>query len=224
MKKNSYTPLQILIHLGALFPLAKLIFDYFTNNFSPNPIQDLEQETGFAALTLLFLSLSSRPLNILFGWREPIRHRRILGLYAFFYASLHVLTFIGIDYGFSWVFMQNAFLEKRFIWVGSVAFILLIPLAITSFGNWKVKLGKNWRRLHYLVYLIAPLVVIHFAWARKGDLFSLQGDVLLPAIYAFILIFLLITRLKPIRKKALLFRTRIRRKRYQKPPPTSPML
>ena len=218
MTMKKFTPLKILVYLVALFPLTKLIFDYLTNNFSPNPIQDLEQRTGFAALSLLFLSLSSRPFNILFGWREPIRHRRILGLYAFFYASLHVLVFVGIDYEFSWILTQNAFLENRFIWAGSAAFILLIPLALTSFGYWKAKLGKNWRRLHYLVYLIAPLAVIHFAWARKGDIFSLQGDVLLPATYGFFLILLFLTRFKVIRKKALALRTKFRRKRYQKSP------
>lgn len=216
MKK--LTPLQILIHLVALFPLAKLIFDYFTHTLSPNPIQDLEQRTGFAAMTLLVLSLTARPLNILFAWREAIRHRRTLGLYTFFYASLHVLIFIGLDYGFSWSLMRNSFLEKRFIWVGSTAFILLIPLAITSFGYWKARLGKNWRRLHSLVYLIAPLVIIHFSWARKGDIFTLQGDVFLPTTYGIFLIFLFVTRFKPVRKLAVSLRTQIRRKRYQHPP------
>jgi len=218
MTMKKITPLQVLIHLAALFPLAKIIFDYFTHSFSPNPIQELEQRTGFTAITLLILSLTCRPLNILFTWREFIKRRRTLGLYAFFYASLHALVFIGLDYGFSWSLMRNIFLEKRFILAGTISFILLTPLAITSFGYWKARLGKNWRRLHSLVYLIAPLATIHFAWARKGDIFTLQGNVLLPAIYSFFLIILFVLRIKIIRKKIVLLRSRIRRKRYRRDP------
>ena len=199
MKK--LTPLQILIHLGALFPLAKLLFDYFTNNFSPNPIQDLEQQTGFAAITLLILSLAITPLKTIFGWRKLLKYKRTLGLYAFFYATLHVTVYLAIDYGFDLNLLVEATLEKRYTLVGTTAYLLLIPLAFTSTKYWMRQLGKNWKKLHKLVYLIAPLLILHFSWARKGDIFTLQGNVLLPFIYGIIVILLLVLRIPLIRKK-----------------------
>ncbi|OQY32221.1 MAG: hypothetical protein B6I38_04885 [Anaerolineaceae bacterium 4572_5.1] len=208
MKKLPYTPLQILIHLGAWFPFVKLVFDYFTNNLSPNPIQDFEQRTGFAAITLLILSLASTPLNTVFGWREPLKRRRALGLYAFFYATLHVTVYLALDYGFDLDLLIEATLEKRYTLIGTLSFLLLIPLAITSFKWWMRKLGKNWKRLHKLVYLIAPMAVFHFAWARKGDIFTLQGDVLLPFIYGLIALLLLGMRFPPLRKALVSRRTR----------------
>jgi len=200
MKIFFYTPLQILIHLGALFPFAKLVFDFFTNNFSPNPIQDLEQQTGFAAITILILSLASTPLNTLFGWRELLKRKRSLGLYAFFYATLHVTVYLAIDYGFDLNLLLEATLEKRYTLIGTIAYLLLIPLAITSYKWGMKKIGKNWKKLHKLVYLIAPLLILHFAWARKGDIFSLQGDVLQPLIYGLIVILLLFLRIPQIKK------------------------
>ena len=207
MKK--LTPLQILIHLGALFPFAKLLFDYFTNNFSPNPIQDLEQQTGFAAITLLILSLTITPLNTLFGWRELLKRKRTLGLYAFFYATLHVTVYLAIDYGFDLNLLVEATLEKRYTLIGTTAYLLLIPLAFTSTKYWMRKLGKNWKKLHKLVYLIAPLLILHFSWARKGDIFSLQGDVLLPFIYGLIVTLLLLLRIPQIKKSVASFRKNI---------------
>ncbi len=197
MKK--ITPLKILIHLVGIFPLAKLIFDFLTNNFSPNPIQDLEQDTGFAAVTLLVLSLATTPLRTLFGWRQPTRHRRALGLYAFLYATLHVIVFTAIDYGFDLSLLFEATFEKRYTLVGSIAFLLLVPLAVTSYKWGMKKMGKNWKRLHQSIYLIAPLVIIHFAWARKGDIFTLQGDVLQPFIYGVIVLLLLGLRIPPVK-------------------------
>ena len=209
MKKLPYTPLQILIHLGALFPFAKLVFDYFTNNFSPNPIQDLEQQTGFAAITLLILSLASTPLNTLFGWHEFLKRKRTLGLYAFFYATLHVTVYLAIDYGFDLNLLVEATLEKRYTLIGTTAYLLLIPLALTSSKSWMRKLGKNWKKLHKLVYLIAPLLILHFAWARKGDIFSLQGDVLLPFIYGVVVTLLLLLRIPQVKKSVASFRKNI---------------
>ena len=200
MKKQKITPLRIAIHLIGLFPLAMLLYKYFTNDLTINPIQYLEQQTGFAAITILVLSLTTTPLRILFNWRQPTKHRRALGLYAFFYAALHVIIFVAVDYGFNFNLLMEATFEKRYTLVGSITFILLLILAITSF-NWSMrKLGKNWKRLHKLVYLIAPLAVIHFAWALKGDIFSLQGDVIQPLIYGTLVILLLLIRVPPVRK------------------------
>lgn len=199
MKKNKITPLKIAVHVIGVFPLAKMLFEFFTNSLTVNPIQDLEQQTGFAAVTILLLSLATTPLRTVFGWRQPTKHRRALGLYAFFYAFLHVAIYVGLDYGFNLNLLLADVFDKRYTLVGSIAFLLLLPLAITSFNYWMRKLGKNWKRLHKLVYLIGPLVIVHFAWARKGDIFSLQGDVMQPFIYGIIVLLLLSLRLPPVK-------------------------
>jgi len=200
MKKLKLTPLRIAIHLIGIFPFAKLLFDYFANNLTINPIQYLEQQTGLAAVTLLVLSLTTTPLRTVFNWRQPSKHRRALGLYAFFYAFLHVTIFTAIDYGFNLNLLFEATFEKRYTLVGSVAFFLLLLLAITSFNWWMRKLGKNWKRLHKLIYLIAPLVIVHFAWSIKGDIFTLQGDVIKPLIYGMIVLLLLVLRVPAVKK------------------------
>ncbi len=209
MSKLRYTPLQVIIHLGAWFPLARLLFDLAAGNLSPNPIQDFEQRSGRAAVTLLFLSLACTPLNSLTGWHELLLRRRALGLHAFLYAAIHVAVFLGLDYGLNWRLILEAVLEKRFILVGAAAFLLLIPLAATSFDYWIKRLRKNWKRLHRIVYLIGVLASLHFAWARKGDLFRLQGDVLQPFIYGVILLLLLVLRIGAVRKVIASWRNRL---------------
>jgi len=206
-----YTPLQIGIHLYAWSALAHILFDLLTGNFSPNPIQELEQRTGRHAITLLVLSLACTPLNAIFGWREPIKRRRALGLYAFLYASIHVLIFMDLDYGLAWSLIIQTIFEKPYIIVGMTTFLLLIPLAVTSFDIWKQRLGKNWKRLHRLIYFIAPLAVLHYAWSKKGDFFALQGDIVRPLIYALILTVLLILRISPMKKAFAAARTGIQR-------------
>lgn len=204
-----YTPLQIAIHVYAWSLLVRLVIDYFTGNLTANPIQALEQRTGRHAITLLVLSLACTPLNSLFGWRELIKRRRALGLYAFLYATIHVIIFVDLDYGLAWSLIVQTILEKPYIVVGVVGFLLLVPLAFTSFDIWKRRLGKNWKRLHRLVYLIAPLIVLHYAWGKKGDFFALQGEILRPLIYALIVALLLVMRLPPVRKALASLRDRI---------------
>jgi len=205
-----FTPLQLLIHLGAWFPIARLVVEAFTHDLSANPIQHIEQRTGRAAITLLFLSLAATPLHSLFGWKEPLQHRRALGLYAFMYAAIHVVIFADLDYGLAWSLILETVFQKPYILVGAAAFLLLIPLAITSFDVWKVRLKKNWKRLHQLVYFIAPLVVLHYAWGKKGTFFALQGDILLPLIYGLILLLLMTLRIPAVRRFLASARTRIR--------------
>jgi sulfoxide reductase heme-binding subunit YedZ len=204
-----YTPLQIAIHLYAWSALVRLIIDFFTHNLTANPIQALEQRTGRHAITLLVLSLACSPLNNIFGWRELIKRRRALGLYAFLYATIHVIIFVDLDYGLAWSLIIQTILEKPYIVVGVLSFLMLTPLAFTSFDIWKRRLGKNWKRLHQLIYLIAPLVVLHYAWGKKGDFFELRGDIIRPLIYAVIVILLLIMRMPQIRKALASFRDRI---------------
>ena len=195
-----FTPLQVAIHVYAWSALVILIFQFFTNNLTANPIQALEQRTGRHAITLLVLSLACTPLNTLFKWSEPLKRRRALGLYTFMYATIHVLIFISLDYGIAWSTIVQTVFEKPYILVGVTGFMLLIPLAFTSFDIWKKRLGKTWKRLHQLTYLIAPLIVLHYAWSKKGDFFALQGEIVRPLIYGLIVVLFLIMRISPVRK------------------------
>jgi sulfoxide reductase heme-binding subunit YedZ len=194
------TLLQVAIHLGAWLPLILLVVDFFSSRLSVNPIQDLEQRTGRTALTLLVLSLACTPLHSLFGWREVLKRRRTLGLYAFMVAAIHLSIFMFLDYGFNWGLILDALVKKRFIIIGVISFLILLTLALTSFDASKRWLGKNWKRLHRLIYPGAVLVILHYALAKKGDLFRLQGDIVRPFIYGLILLTLLIMRIGPIRR------------------------
>jgi len=209
MKKSPYTPLQIAMRIYAWSGLILLIFDFTTGNLSANPIQDLEQRTGRHALILLVLSLLCTPINTLFKWSEPLKRRRALGLYAFMYAVIHVIIFADLDYGLAWSRLLQEVVQKPRLIVGMIAFALLIPLAITSFDIWKKRLGKNWKRLHQVVYLIAPLVALHYLWSKKGDILSLQGEILKPLIYGLIIGIFLVLRIPPIRKTLASFSTRM---------------
>ncbi len=210
MKKFPYTPLQIAIHVYAWSGIVLLIFDLVTGNLSANPIQDLERRTGRHAITLLVLSLLCTPMNTIFKWSEPLKRRRALGLYAFMYATIHVIIFADLDYGLAWSRLIQEVIEKPRLIVGFLAFLIFIPLAITSFDIWKKRLGKNWKRLHQLVYLIGPLAFLHYIWSKKGDLLTLQGEVAKPLVYGLIIAIFLIFRIPPVRRAVASFSTRMR--------------
>src|SRR5258706_8886862 len=162
MKKPRYSLLQIVVHIGGWAPLAVIAYNFFTHHLSANPIQAIEQQTGIQALTFLLMSLACTPLSSIFGWHELIQRRKALGNYGFLYALLHVTTFVWLDYGLDILAMWRDVGTKWYIIIGLTAFLMLIPLAATSFKVWMKSLGKDWRRLHNLVYLISPLVAIHF--------------------------------------------------------------
>ena len=188
------------MHLYAWSALVFIAIDFLTGHISVNPIQELEQRTGRHAITLLVLSLACTPLNTLFRWHELIKRRRTLGLYAFMYACIHVIIFVDLDYGLAWSLIVQTVLQKPYILVGMISFLLLIPLAVTSFNVWKMRLKKNWKRLHQLIYLIAPLVVLHYGWGKKGDFFALRGEIIRPLIYGLIVIVLLLLRIPAVRR------------------------
>ncbi len=219
MKKFPYTPLQVAMHVYAWSGIVLLLFDFFTGHLSANPIQDLERRTGRHAITLLVLSFMCTPINTIFKWSEPLKRRRALGLYTFLYATIHVIIFADLDYGLAWSRLVQEVLQKPRLIVGFLAFLILIPLAITSFDIWKKRLGKNWKRLHRLVYLIGPLVVLHYVWSKKGNILSLQGEVVKPLVYGLIIAIFLIFRIPPIRKALASFSSRmlalLRRKNQQ---------
>lgn len=220
-----YTPLQIAVHIYAWSTLVLLVIDFFTGNLTANPIQALEQRTGRHAITLLVMALACTPLNSLFGWRELIKRRRALGLYAFLYATLHVIIFADLDYGLAWSLIVQTVIQKPYIIFGAIAFTLLIPLAFTSFDIWKKRLGKNWKRLHQAVYLIAPIAALHYALGKKGDFFHLRGDIVRPLIYAVIIVLFLVMRIPQVRKALASLRDRIRvlvRRREPEPKAETP--
>lgn len=204
-----YTPLQIAMHIYAWSLVAHILFDFLTGNISPNPIQELEQRTGRHAITLLVLSLACTPLNTLFKIPELLKRRRALGLYAFLFATLHVLIFVNLDYGLAWRLIVQTVFEKPYILIGATGFLLLIPLAWTSFDIWKKRLGKGWKRLHQIVYLIAPLIVLHYAWSKKGDFFALQGEIVRPLIYGLVVVLFLVMRIPSVRHSLASVRDRV---------------
>ncbi|MFC1936222.1 sulfite oxidase heme-binding subunit YedZ [Chloroflexota bacterium] len=193
MKKNRFTPFQIVVHISSLIPLGLLIWDYFTNNLTFNPIQEATLRTGKTAIVLLVLSIAATPLNTLFKFRQALKVRSALGLYTFFFAALHGLIFIGADYGFNWSYIKEALFEKRFALIGMLAFLAMLPLAITSTDGWKKRLKQSWKRLHRLAYLAGILAVIHFTWLVKSDIRE-------PLVYGLIVLLLLTLRIPAIRR------------------------
>lgn len=200
MKRGFSRIIPYVIHVGSLLPLAWIGLDVLNNHLTANPIQALTQRTGLAALIILILCLAMTPLNTLFRLPVLVIQRRTLGLYAFFYITLHLLIFVGLDYGFAWSRIFKEISEKRFLIAGFSSLIILLPLAVTSFCWWQKKLGKKWKVLHHLVYLAASLAVLHFAWVLKGDLLRLTGDMVQPLIAAMILTLLFFLRLPSIRR------------------------
>ena len=202
MRKLKFSRLQIIAHIGAWLPLLWLLWDNYAGNLSINPIQELTQRTGKYALVMLVLSLAITPLTTLSGLRQLVKLRRPLGLYAFLYAALHFFIFIGLDYAFDWNLLRGELFEKRYILVGLSALLILSALALTSFKWWMKRLGKNWKRLHRLVYLASGLVIVHFGWSQKGDFLRLQGDVGQPLAFGLAVALLLMVRIPPVRRRA----------------------
>jgi sulfoxide reductase heme-binding subunit YedZ len=199
-KKPRITWLQAVIHLLGWAPLLYLVYQFFANKLSVNPIQDIEIRLGHIAVYFLIASLACTPLYTLSGWREPLKRRRALGMYCFMYASLHVRTFIGLDYGFNFPWILGIVLQKPYAIVGFATFLLLLPLAVTSFRWWQKKLGRKWTDLHRIVYLAGVLDILHFAWARKGNIFTLSGNILQPFLWGVLLLLLLALRIPPLRR------------------------
>lgn len=204
-----WTYWQLAAHLLAWGLALWLAWDAWTGNLTVNPIQAATQRSGKDALILLALSLACTPLNTLFGLRQALTARRALGVYAFLFAFTHFLIFIWIDYGFNWTFIYQDLADKLYIFVGLAALTILTLLAATSFQWWMKKLGKRWKKLHRLVYLAAPLVILHYAWVRKGDLFRLQGDIVQPLLFGLAVAIFLIVRIPAVRQRAARVRGRL---------------
>ena len=179
-----------LVFILCLLPFVALILDGLRGGLGVNPIETITHVTGEWALRLLLLTLATTPLRIWFGWRWPQPLRRMLGLFAVFYATLHFSVWFIFDQGLSPALMLADILERPYITIGFLAFVLIIPLAATSTDAMIRRLGgKRWRRLHRAVYAIAILGVLHYWWLVKADWSE-------PAIYAGVLAILLAARWK----------------------------
>lgn len=179
---------KIAIFIAALFPLERLAWKAFHEGLGANPVEVITHSTGDWTLILILTTLAITPLRKLTRQYWLIGVRREIGLFAFFYGSLHFMTYLWLDKFFDWHEMVKDIGKRPFITIGFTAFVLLIPLAITSTAGWIRRLGgRNWQRLHRLIYVTAICGVIHYIWLVKADLRK-------PLQYAFVLSILLLYR------------------------------
>jgi len=177
------------VFAAALLPLAILVYDGFNAGLGANPIEEVELRTGRWALRFIAITLAVTPLRRITGWNEVIKYRRMLGLFAFFYATLHLLAFVGLDMFFDVGDIVEDIVKHPYITIGMATWLMLLPLAITSTKGWVRRLGgKRWNMLHRLIYVAAITGTIHYLWAVKKDTF-------LPFVYLGIIASLLAWRL-----------------------------
>ena len=184
------------LFLAALIPAALLVRGMLAGSLGANPAETIQLSTGRWALKFLIATLAVTPLRRLTGWNVLIQYRRMLGLYAFFYASLHFTTYIVLDQYFAFDAMITDVIKRPFITMGFAAWLLMLPLALTSTKGWIRRLGRRWTKLHALVYIAVVCAAIHFAWKVK----VFTGD---PVIYSAIIAVLLAFRIVwTVRKRA----------------------
>lgn len=179
-----------IIFIFCLLPLALLFRSFYLDELGANPFEVLTRSTGEWTLRFVLLTLTMTPLRRLLGAAWPLRLRRMLGLYAFFYVCVHLLTYLWLDHFFDWEEIVADIVKRPYITFGMLAFTLLLPLAFTSTNKMMKRLGYRWKSLHKLTYVIAVLGVLHFILLVKADLRE-------PIIYALLLVILFAVRLKP---------------------------
>jgi len=172
------------LFIAGLLPLARLFVLGFQDNLSANPVEFVTHSTGFWALTMLMITLSMTPIRLLTGMTWQIQLRRMAGLFMFFYACLHFMTYVWLDHWFNWTAISKDIIKHPYVLVGFSALMLSIPLALTSTKAMAKRLGARWKKLHSLVYVIAILGVLHFWWLVKKDIRE-------PLLFALVLLFLL---------------------------------
>lgn len=176
--------LKLLLIAAGLMPLLWLAVDITGNRLGGNPIQAVHIRLGDWALRFLWLTLAITPLQTITQWRGLSDYRQLLGLYAFFYASLHLLVYLTVDQGLMWRMIAIDIIESPYIWFGVLAYLIVLALAVTSSKSAKKKLGKNWKKLHRYIYIAAGAAIIHYFWQLKGNLAE-------PLLYLLLIFFLL---------------------------------
>jgi sulfoxide reductase heme-binding subunit YedZ len=190
--KRRTTFIKAFIWLGCLIPAGILIVRALLGDLGANPIEKITNWTGYTTLVLLMITLGVTPVRRLTGWNQVIKLRRLIGLFAFFYAVLHFLTYVVLDLFFDFSTVFDDIMDRPYITVGFTAFVLLIPLAVTSTKRMIRRLGRRWQKLHSLIYLIAGLGVLHFYWKVKADTRE-------PLIFAAVWAVLLLLRVPQLR-------------------------
>lgn len=188
IKKQHIVWVKVAIWILALLPLARLIWLGMHDDLSANPVEFVERSTGTWTLVFLLITLSMTPIRLLTGQVWQVQLRRMLGLWMFFYACLHITTYVWLDYSFLWTDIVKDIIKHPYVIVGFTAFVLTIPLAATSNSYMIKRLKTNWKKLHQVIYLIAILAILHFWWLVKKDVTE-------PFYYAAVLVALLGIRL-----------------------------
>jgi methionine sulfoxide reductase heme-binding subunit len=190
MRRDLVHWLKPIIFVAALVPLALLIQRGFSNRLGANPVETIEHTTGDWGLYFLLVTLAITPLRNLTAWTALLRLRRMLGLFCFFYATLHFSAWLVFDHFFDLMEMAKDIRKRPYVTVGFSAFVLLIPLAITSTNGVMKRIGgANWKRLHSLIYVTGTLVILHYLWLVKKDTYY-------PLLYGAILVSLLVLRVR----------------------------
>lgn len=193
---NVVKPLILLVSLS---PFAWLVYATFTNNLGVNPAETLQLETGIWAFRFLLVTLAITPVRRLTHWNRVIQYRRMFGLFAFFYATLHFLSYALLDTGLAWDLLADDLTKRPFIMAGMAAFALMIPLALTSTKGWIRRLGWRWQAVHRLIYVSAIAAALHFVWKVKvpfGE--PIYYAALVAALLGFRLVWAFRGRLRPL--------------------------
>ena len=185
---------KLFIHFAALLPLVNAYYLALTDQLGADPVESIIHFTGIGAFNLLLLSLAITPISKRFKISILLKVRRLVGLYSFTYALLHLLNFLFFEVQFDWSLFLNEIIDRPYITIGMVGLLTLLALAITSIPILKKRMGKNWQKLHNWVYLAAVLVGIHFYWSVKSEIIE-------PSIYLFITVTLLALRFKKFKKR-----------------------
>jgi sulfoxide reductase heme-binding subunit YedZ len=183
------------IWASALMPAAWLIWQGTHGELGANPIEEVLHRTGWWGLVLLTTTLAVTPVRRLTGWHQIVLYRRLVGLFAFFYLTLHFGTYLVLDQWFAWSYILEDIAERPFITVGFTAWLLLLAFAFTSTRGWVRRLGRRWRRLHRLIYVASALGVLHFYWNVKADARE-------PLIFGAVIGLLLLARVPAVQRLA----------------------
>jgi len=192
--KSSIFLFKVFIHLAALLPLVNAYYLAFTDQLGADPVEAIIHFTGIGAFNLLLLSLAITPLSKRFKISMLLKVRRLVGLYSFTYAFLHLLNFLVFEVQFDWSLFLSEIVERPYMTFGMAGLLILLTLAITSISFLKKRMGKQWQKLHNWVYLAVVIIGIHFYW-------SVKSEVIEPGIYLFVSLILLSFRFKKFKRR-----------------------